>query len=242
MPTEVSVDTIEFVIANVELGGAYDEECVEPVINGLSLVDVVKQAERRPIVWAGLAPGDLLEPLAAALKFSRAVGDRVALLRCCCGHRDCSEVTAEVHASAETVTWEAFKAPGLPAETYATLGPYEFLRSEYEGALSNPRHADVPVRDRTVVEALARGEPEDAREWLRLAYAEADWPAAGEELPTLLAGLQARVRAGNPITEAEAYRWAREMGWHEGTSGTIVGLVRAANAVATSPGAPMVQG
>jgi hypothetical protein len=228
------VDTIEFVIADVELGGAYVEECIEPVINGLSLADAVKQVEQRPLAWAGLAPSELLEPLAGALKFSRAVGDRVALLRCCCGHRDCSEVTAELHASRESVTWQAFKAPGLPPETYTTLGPYEFLRSDYERALANPRRADAPVRDRTALEALARGEPDDAGGWLQQAYTEADWPAASEELPALIAGLQARCRAGNPVTEGEAYRWARDMGWHEGTSGIIVGLVRAANVAGTT--------
>lgn len=228
------MDTIEFVIAEDQLGDAFLEECIEPVINGLSLVDAVKEAERRPIVWSGLEPSDLLTPLSSAVSYSRAVGDRVALLRSCCGHRDCAEVTAEIHATRESVTWQAFRAPGMPAEIYAGLGPYEFARSDLDRALANPRRADAPVRDRTVLEALARGEPDDAREWLQHAYAEADWPAASQDLAALLAGLRARHHAGNPITEGEAYLWARELGWHEGTSGIIVGLVRAANAMDAS--------
>lgn len=227
------MSTIEFVVAADELDGAFCEECVEPIIDGVSLVDAVKRAERRPIVWAGLRPAELFDQLRGVSRPARQIGERVAVLRCSCGHRDCSELTAVVRQSGDSVVWESFKAPSSPEERYAELGPFVFPRAGYEYALGHPRHAPSPIRDVRVLQALADGEPEDPLEWLQLAYAEADWPAAGDHLVALLDGLRARRRSGNPISEAEAYRWARDRGFHEGTCGTVVGLVRAANATAT---------
>src|SRR5436853_2985372 len=100
------MNQVEFVIAKDWLDDAFSEECVEPLIDRLSLVDIVKRAERRPIVWAGLRPDELLGPLRLTLRDSRAVGDRLAVLRCCCGSRSCSEITAKVRGSADSVTWQ----------------------------------------------------------------------------------------------------------------------------------------
>jgi hypothetical protein len=230
------MSSIEFVIATDELDDAVSEDCAEPIIDGLSLVDAVKRAERRPIMWAGLRPAELFEQLRGASQFGRQVGERVALLRCACGHRDCSELTAVVKQSGDTMVWESFKAPRFPDETYAQVGPFTFPRADYQAALDHPRHARSPDRDVRVLQALADGEPEDPNEWLQSAYVEADWPADGDHLAALLDGLRARRRSGNPIGEAEAYRWARDLGFHEGTCGTVVGLVRAANA----PGSPPI--
>lgn len=221
---------IEFVVATDELGDAVKEDCAEPVIDGLSLVDAVKRAERRPIMWAGLRPVELFDQLRGASRSGRQVGERLAVLRCSCGHRDCSELTAVVKQSGDSVVWESFKAPRFPEEMYAQLGPFTFPRADYQDALDHPRHAQSPARDVRVLQALSDGEPEDPSEWLQLAYVEADWPAAGDHLAALLNGLRARRRSGNPIGEAKAYRWARGLGFHEGTCGTVVGLVRAANA------------
>ena len=224
------MSTIEFVIATDELGDAVSEDCAEPIIDGLSLVDAVKRAERRPSSWVGLRPQELLDELRGASRFGRQVGERVAVLRCSCGRRDCSELTAVVKLSGGSMVWESFKAPGLPDEMYAQLGPFRFPRADYQHALDHPRQAQSPVRDGRVLQALSDDEPEDPCEWLQLAYAETDWPAASAHLAALLNGLRARRRSGNPIGEAEAYRWARDLGFHEGTCGIVVGSVRAANA------------
>jgi hypothetical protein len=223
------MDTIEFVITVEAVSDGFDEDRIEPVINGVSLVDLAKRAEQRPAVWIGLRSEELLGPLRTCLAISRQIGDRVAVLRCGCGHRDCAEITAEVVSTADQVTWGAFRNPQRRPEAFADLDAFTFPRSVYQDALSNPRRAGAPVRDLRVLAALSRGEPVSARDWLQLAYVEADWPAASEALPRLLEGLRKRSRAGNPVLESEAYAWARELGWHEGTIGTIVGLVRAAN-------------
>lgn len=58
------MDVVEFVIAPDELGmGTWPT--LEPLLNGVSLVEVLKWCERRPQSYAGLIPERVLEPLRA---------------------------------------------------------------------------------------------------------------------------------------------------------------------------------
>ena len=66
----------------------------------------------------------------------RLVFDRV-LLRCTCGEPGCDNVSAEVRVEQSQVTWEKFRAGGVPLP----IGPFVFSRSQYDEALRRAAHA-----------------------------------------------------------------------------------------------------
>jgi hypothetical protein len=60
----------------------------------------------------------------------RPILERV-LLRCTCGEPGCDAVSAEVRVEQSQVTWEKFRAGGVPLP----IGPYVFSRQQYDEAL-----------------------------------------------------------------------------------------------------------
>jgi hypothetical protein len=136
------MDRIEFVIAEQELGVGVVEECAEPVINGESLVDILKRAERAPSGYAGLPPEGLL----SALRRPERAAD-VQVLRCICGDDACSWARVDVENGPDEVVWRNVRASRADASVYASVGPYRFSAKAYERALAEPTHSDAPVRD-----------------------------------------------------------------------------------------------
>ena len=137
------VDRIEFVVASDDLGVG-KQECAEPVINGKSLVDILKRAERKPIGYAGLKP----EELFSALRRPEQSMD-VQVLRCICGDDLCSWARVEVDIRADEIVWRNFRASRAEATAYAGIGPYLFSRSEYQRALAKPTPSAAHLRGKS---------------------------------------------------------------------------------------------
>lgn len=115
------------------------QECAEPVINGVSLVDMLARVESASatVRYAGLAPAKLLEPLHTSLESAEGTDHRVQVLRCVCGDMRCSWATLEVACSGTEVTWANIHASRAEPETYASIGPFRFARAQYGEALAN---------------------------------------------------------------------------------------------------------
>jgi hypothetical protein len=141
------MNEIAFVIASTEYGvGPADG--VEPVVDGMSIVDVFKRADGGRSSYAGLIAIDRALASWAPSEEERAI----RLLGCTCGDPDCSSVRARLVADADSVVWSGFWASSPPrdrpeGQDYSEIGPFRFDRREYEAALANPRHATAPVRE-----------------------------------------------------------------------------------------------
>ena len=126
------MDRIEFVVAKQELGVGV-QECAEPVINGMRLVEILEAAERKPTGYVGMRPEELL----SALSRPEPSVD-VQVLRCSCGDDLCSWARVEIDTHADGVVWRNLRASRAEAAAYAGLGPYRFSRGDYERALAEP--------------------------------------------------------------------------------------------------------
>src|SRR5215218_2169435 len=138
MPILECVNEIAFVIATDDYGiGPSDG--VEPVVDGVSVVDLFKRADGE-IRYAGLRPP---EPI---LKHWRTVlaataEDKIKVLGCRCGDPDCSWATARMHVAQDTVLWSEFRGSSPPVgkpgpRRYDEIGPYQFDRAQYAAALT----------------------------------------------------------------------------------------------------------
>jgi hypothetical protein len=140
------MNEIAFVIAPTEYG-AGPADGVEPVVDGMSIVDVFKRADGRRNSYAGLTGIDRALASWAPSEEERAIH----LLGCACGDPDCSSVRARLVADSDSVVWSGFWASSPPLDRpegrdYPEIGPFRFDRREYEAALANPRPATGPVR------------------------------------------------------------------------------------------------
>ena len=165
----VEVVRIQFVIAPYDFGG-HELEAVEPVIDGVSLVDIVKRADGE-IAFAGLTP-----PETYIDAWQRAVdpedAESAVVLGCGCGYAECSNVTAVCEVRGGVVVWSDFRASIRPfgepgPRGSAGLGPFEFAAEDYRRALSAPVRRTSPVRETHDIERLAAGFPRDPGGWLR---------------------------------------------------------------------------
>jgi hypothetical protein len=82
------VDRIEFVVARDALGmGTF--ECAEPVVNGESLIDIIRRVEEREALgyagYAGLVPSRLFAALRHRLTAPEAAACSAQVLGCTCG-------------------------------------------------------------------------------------------------------------------------------------------------------------
>jgi hypothetical protein len=211
------VADVKFVIAPDDFGEA-ELEAVEPVIDGVSLVDIIKHADGE-VAFAGLTPpAGYIDAWRRPVK-GRSV-ERVEVLGCGCGYAGCSNVSAVCQVVRGAVVWSDFRATIRPfgdpgARGYEGLGPYEFSVENYVTALSAPARTAAPVREALDVGRLAAGYPRDPAGWLRemtMAFGR-DFLAPYEPEQTrdvLVSGLRALAAAGSPITEDDVRAWMRE--------------------------------
>ena len=135
------MNEVAFVIAPYEYGVG-PAEGVEPVVDGLSLVDLFRRADGRS-AYAGLAS------IEGALKtWGPSEEERtIRLLGCVCGDNACAYVRLRMAADAETVVWTDFWGSS-GRRSYPEIGPFRFARRDYEAALARPQRATGPVRER----------------------------------------------------------------------------------------------
>ena len=112
---------------------------VTPVIDGRSLVDLVKAAGASA-EFDGLAPDfESYGPLPTYFLGQNEVmqwwtwTDRLVLLSCTCGQYGCGNVTARIEVGDQRVLWSDFIVDGV-TQPLPDLGPFEFERSQYEAA------------------------------------------------------------------------------------------------------------
>jgi hypothetical protein len=144
------VNEIAFVIATEEYGIG-PSAGVEPVIDGVSVVDLFKRADGQ-VLYAGLrSPEAFLKHWRGAL--ATAGADRMKILGGLCGDPDCSWATARVEVTRDTVVWSQFRSSHSPQgkpgpRWHDEIGPYQFDGAQYINALANPLHADTPIREK----------------------------------------------------------------------------------------------
>jgi hypothetical protein len=139
------MNQISFVIAPFEYGVGLADG-VEPVVDGVSVVDFFRRADGRRTSYASLREID------AHLRSWAPTDDEhgIRLLGCGCGDSDCTYVRARLIADTETVVWTGFWASSPPTDRpegheYPEIGPFRFDRRAYEAALANPlRATDSP--------------------------------------------------------------------------------------------------
>jgi hypothetical protein len=141
------MNRIAFVIATDDYGVA-PAEGVEPIVDGVSLVDLFRRVDGR-IAYAGLTA------LEGALRTwaPHEQPHAIRLLGCRCGDPDCSYVQSRLVTEGECVVWEDFWASSSPGPRpggrgYPEIGPFRFHRRAYEAALANTERAVAPVRER----------------------------------------------------------------------------------------------
>jgi len=210
------VNEIVFVVAEDEYGsGSLDG--VEPVIDDLSLVDIVKHAEGE-ISYLGLVPADMFLAAwaeAAAEEQSR----RLPVLGCVCGVSECSAVIATMQTSPDRIVWSEFH-PSVAVEdespaAYGGIGPFMFDRGQFQAALGAPVRRDRPLRQMPDLEALSTGLPNDHVAWLRamtMAFGrDFTTPLAPAEVQAVVEnGLKAFAARGQPMTKDAVIAWARD--------------------------------
>lgn len=161
---------MQFVSARAEYGSG-DLDGVEPVIDGTSLVDLVKHADGE-ISYAGRTfVAEALAELRAVLS-GRSDGGRVQLLGCACGIDECSGLLATMSVSDDTVAWSDLRAMGQrrglePRKAYDELEGFVFELEQFETALDHPVRRKAPVREPVDSASLAAGLPRGHAEWLR---------------------------------------------------------------------------
>lgn len=191
---------------------------VEPIIDGVSLVDLVRDAGGSTAAFAGMDPG-----AARPAAVPQASPLRVQVLGCVCGVDDCSGVTVVVAADADHVQWSDFDNAGA-----AELGPFRFERAEYERTIGAPTRSDAPVRRTVQLAQLLSGIPSDHNAWLSAAARYADDHWNDEHLAVLTAGFQWFVTAGNPVCPATLSAWQGQRAVPASLRAVMDGLLRAA--------------
>lgn len=207
---------IEFVIAPGEFG-AGPREAVEPIIDGVSVIDIIKRADGE-IAFAGLAPpAAYIEQWQTALE--RGEAERMEVLGCPCGYAECSHVAVNSRVVGDLVIWSDFWATCRPAgapgpRAYDEIGQFEFSKRQYADALRAATHLLAPIRETHDQDALAAGIPGDPTQWLHqmtMAFGR-DFLTPYEPEPTtavVIAGLRSLRDHGAPVTDNAVRAWAR---------------------------------
>jgi hypothetical protein len=134
------MNEIAFVIAPYEYGVG-PAEGVEPVVDGLSLVNLFTRADGRS-AYAGLTSIE-----GALNRWVPTEEERtIRLLGCGGGDNECNYVHVRIAADAETVVWKDFWGT-TGRRSYPKIGPFRFARRDYEAALARPQRATGPIRE-----------------------------------------------------------------------------------------------
>jgi hypothetical protein len=137
------MNEISFVVAPDEFGPGVADG-LEPVIDGVSLVDVLKWADGE--IWhAGLVA---IEHALHDLRKVPAPGASrvVQVLGCTCGDDQCSPVTTTVSATYDAITWSGIHAR---RQTHADIGPFRFSPSACAAAVATPVRLDSRSANRS---------------------------------------------------------------------------------------------
>ena len=196
---------------------------LEPIIDGVSLIDILKWADGE-IQHAGLTDiGTGLRGLSVA---PTPVERRTAqVLGCLCGVDECSGVWVAISADDETVTWSV---PRTRTAIYENVGPFVFERAQYVSAVERPLHAERPVREQADLSELAAGIPGDHAAWLRsmtMAFGRDFFTPGDPELPRQITvqALRAFASRDDPLGERAVREWAADRNFSEDAIESYVG-------------------
>jgi len=189
-------------------------EGLEPVIDGVSLVDVLKWSDGE--IRHGGVTG--FEAVLEGLSVVPVEGEPTAVqvLGCLCGVDGCTGVAVTISATDGAVSWSDVRWCRVrDASVYENVGPFVFARAQYLSAVLNPVRAERPVREQADLDALAAGMPRDHVAWLRsmtMAF-RSDFLSPWEPgLPRSIAirALRAFARSGDPLPESAIRKWAAD--------------------------------
>ena len=137
------VNDIAFAIEPLD-DGRQSVRSVLPVVDGVSLADLVEEFERswgyEPAGgYGGLVPefysfGPLDDYYLGGGEYRG--GPRRPLLGCSCGEWGCWPLMVTIEASEGVVRWRDLAQPHREERDYAGLGPFQFDRVDYERAVS----------------------------------------------------------------------------------------------------------
>jgi len=124
-----------------------------PVINGISLIDLVASFERSQGRDSGRYAGLLVEHFQSPLvtraypgsgsvegaidAWAHGRGPVTEVLACECGEIGCWPLDAEVTVDDGSVIWHGFSQPHRPAWDYSDFGPFRFEQAPYDRAVLN---------------------------------------------------------------------------------------------------------
>jgi hypothetical protein len=138
------MDTIEFVIAPQEFPDR-TYQSVEPVINGLSLVEIVSDAGGGD--YYAIPDYDPVEMPAPYGRPGPGAEGTWTLLGCGCGDAGCDWVRATVEIADGEVRWTRIHTVDtMMGGGTLDVGPFVFDEGQYESALRTPTHADKHAR------------------------------------------------------------------------------------------------
>ena len=218
------MNRVEFVIAPDEFGSG-QLDGIEPVIDGRSLIDVLKRADGE-IWYAGRTCVErTLEELRAILSGERD-GLRIQLLGCECGIDECSGVLATMSVIDETVVWSDLRAmrsrPGAERrQPYEEVEQFVFAVPQFAQALAEPGRQQAPLREPADIESLAAGMPRDHAAWLHAMTMAFDrdflTPYEPDSTKCVVAsGLSAFAAAGAPLTDEAIRTWMHGLNFTPG--------------------------
>ena len=190
-------------------------EGLEPVIDGVSLVDVLKWSDGE-IRHGGVTDFD---GVLARLAYVPVEGEPAAVqvLGCRCGVDGCTGVAVTISATDGAVTWSEVRWCRVLRQdpVYEDVGPFVFARAQYLSAVLHPVRAERPVREQADLDALAAGMPRDHVGWLRSMTMAFGWSflspyEAGLPRSITIRALRAFASSGDPMPESAIREWAAD--------------------------------
>jgi hypothetical protein len=137
-------------VLDVRPGGPGQEAVVDPIVDGRSLLERVREvelplavAEGRPSLAGDYAPIPLLDVLRDLAAWTGTgpswfTREKAMLLQCTCGEAGCWPLLARVEVGSDVVRWSDFEQPHRREERpwrHDGLGPFTFDRGAYDRAI-----------------------------------------------------------------------------------------------------------
>lgn len=129
------------------VNNAEDTAAILPCVDGVGLDQLVADFERATGYtdpaggYGGLVPSHFRFGSLSSYFLGReepVVGDEqgeIYVLSCECGEVGCWSLIAYVRLNQDKVVWDGFTQPHRPRRKYASFGPFEFERAQYERAV-----------------------------------------------------------------------------------------------------------